>query len=78
MLFRSATVDRGSEQDPREWIEALESALDELFADPANREVQAIAVDSTSGTVLPVADDGAPLGTAFLYNDMRADRKSVV
>lgn len=71
-----ATVDRGSEQDPREWIEALESALDELFADPANREVQAIAVDSTSGTVLPVADDGAPLGTAFLYNDMRAQAEA--
>lgn len=67
-----ATVAQGSEQDPREWIEILEAALDELFANPAHREVDAIAVDSTSGTVLPVADDGTPLGNALLYNDMRA------
>ncbi|NIP98039.1 MAG: hypothetical protein GWO24_33285, partial [Akkermansiaceae bacterium] len=67
-----ATAAQGSEQDPGEWVEALGAALDELFADPANRGVEAIAVDSTSGTVLPVADDGRPLGNAFLYNDMRA------
>jgi sugar (pentulose or hexulose) kinase len=71
-----ATVGRGSEQDPREWIEVLEAALDELFADPAHRQVQAIAVDSTSGTVLPVAEDGTPLGMAFLYNDMRAQEEA--
>lgn len=67
-----ATIEYGSEQDPVEWLAALESAMDELFAKTANREVQAIAVDSTSGTVLPVADDGTALGNAFLYNDMRA------
>lgn len=71
-----ASHERGSEQDPRDWIAALETVLDELFADPANREVQAIAVDSTSGTVLPVADDGKPLGMAFLYNDMRAQEEA--
>ena len=71
-----ATHERGSEQDPQDWISSLETALDELFADPANREVQAIAVDSTSGTVLPVADDGKPLGMAFLYNDMRAQEEA--
>ena len=31
-----------------------------------------MAVDSTSGTVLPVAADGSALGMAILYNDMRA------
>ena len=67
-----ATMESGSEQDPREWIDALEAALDELFTDPAHRNVQSVAVDSTSGTVLPVADCGTPLGMAFLYNDMRA------
>lgn len=67
-----ATIEQASEQDPREWIEALETAMDELFADPARREVQAMAVDSTSGTVLPVAADGSALGMAILYNDMRA------
>ncbi len=71
-----ATIEQGSEQDPREWIEVLESALEELFSDPANREVRAIAVDSTSGTVLPVADNGSPLGNALLYNDMRSEEEA--
>lgn len=71
-----ATVERGSEQDPGEWIEVLETSLDKLFADSANRDVQAIAVDSTSGTVLPVADDGTPLGMALLYNDMRSQEEA--
>jgi sugar (pentulose or hexulose) kinase len=44
--------------------------MDELFAKTANREVQAIAVDSTSGTVLPVADDGTALGNADLPSEM--------
>ena len=61
-----------SEQDPREWVLALEGALDHLFFDPANRDVRAVAVDSTSGTVLPVSRDGNPLGMALLYDDMRA------
>ena len=69
-----ANVERGSEQDPRDWIEALEGVLDVLFAIDANREVEAIAVDSTSGTVLPV-QDRTPLGNAFLYNDMRASEQ---
>ena len=67
-----AVEDNWSEQDPDEWISILESALNDLFADPANRRIEAIAVDSTSGTVLPVAGDGRPLGMALLYNDMRA------
>ena len=68
----AAVEDNWSEQDPDEWISILESALNDLFADPANRRIEAIAVDSTSGTVLPVAGDGRPLGMALLYNDMRA------
>jgi sugar (pentulose or hexulose) kinase len=67
-----ATEAHHSEQEPRDWITALETAMDELFADAAHRHVQAIAVDSTSGTVLPVSDDGVALGRALLYNDMRA------
>ncbi len=61
-----------SEQDPREWIFSLERSLEELFSTPANRDIHAIAVDSTSGTVLPVCGDGQPAGMALLYDDMRA------
>ena len=65
-----------SEQDPREWVLALEGAMDHLFSDPANRDVHAVAVDSTSGTVLPVSRDGNPLGMALLYDDMRASEEA--
>ena len=71
-----ATTERASEQDPVDWISALESALDDLFSRPGHRNVRAVAVDSTSGTVLPVSDEGDPLGTALLYNDMRATEEA--
>ncbi len=61
-----------SEQDAKEWISILESALDELFAEPKNRHILAVAVDSTSGTVLPVGPNTEPLGPALLHNDMRS------
>ena len=65
-----------SEQDPEEWVLALEDAMDHLFSDPAHRDVHAVAVDSTSGTVLPVSPDGNPLGRALMYDDMRATEEA--
>ncbi|MFT3988344.1 hypothetical protein [Aestuariivirga sp.] len=32
--------------------------------------VRAIAIDGTSGTILPIAADGSPLGLASMYNDV--------
>ena len=61
-----------SEQDANEWISILADALDELFANPLHRNVQAVAVDSTSGTVLPVNPSAVPLAPALLHNDGRA------
>lgn len=61
-----------SEQDANDWIHTLENALDELFSKPKNRHILAVAVDSTSGTVLPVDSDATPLGSALLHNDMRS------
>ena len=61
-----------SEQDPREWIDILEDCLDELFARKSNRSVKAIAVDGTSGTILPVNSLGIPVGKALMHNDMRS------
>ena len=61
-----------SEQDPNDWIMILEDALDELFSDYKNRDILAVAVDSTSGTVLPVAKNGSAVGPALLHNDMRS------
>ncbi len=61
-----------SEQDALDWIGCLEDAFDELFSVPAHRRVLSVAIDSTSGTVLPVNQEGHPLGHAFLHNDVRA------
>ena len=55
-------------QDPALWWEALATALDGL--DLQGYTVKAIAIDGTSGTILPVAADGTPLGLASMYNDV--------
>jgi sugar (pentulose or hexulose) kinase len=67
-----------SEQDAKEWLSILRDALDELFSNSLFRNIQAVAVDSTSGTVLPVSSDGNPLAPAFLHNDVRASEEALL
>jgi D-ribulokinase len=55
-------------QDPAIWWDAVETALKGL--DFADKTVKALAVDGTSGTILPVVKDGTPLGLASMYNDV--------
>lgn len=61
-----------SEQNANEWILILEDALEEIFSNPMHRDLEAVAVDSTSGTVLPLSSTGVPLAPAILHNDVRA------
>jgi sugar (pentulose or hexulose) kinase len=69
----SASEPGHSEQRPADWIAALESAMDEVITKvPSQGQVAAIAVDSTSGTVLAVDSQGTPLTPALLHNDMRS------
>jgi sugar (pentulose or hexulose) kinase len=56
-------------RDPQAWWAALEVALTGLRHHRAIVAVGAIAVDGTSGTVLPVDGAGAPVGLALMYND---------
>lgn len=56
------------EQDPREWLAAVDATLAEV-ATPA---VQGISICSTSGTVLLTDDAGAPVTPALMYDDARA------
>jgi len=65
-----------SEQDAREWWPAAVRALREATAAlPARgREVAAVAVSATSGTVALAGPDGVPLGPALMYDDRRAER----
>ncbi len=61
------------EQDPEAWWAAVSSCLRRLAASlPARAAVDGIAVDSTSGTILPVDPRGRPLHPALMYNDGRS------
>ncbi len=55
-------------QDPEIWWQAVEAAMKGL--DLGGKTVKALAVDGTSGTILPIARDGTPLGLASMYNDV--------
>lgn len=55
-------------QDPNLWWQAIEQAFAGL--DLKGHQVLALALDGTSGTILPVSKDGQPLGLASMYNDL--------
>ena len=55
-------------QDPAIWWQSLQAAFKDL--DLTHLNIRAIAVDGTSGTILPVNADGSPAGLASMYNDV--------
>jgi D-ribulokinase len=55
-------------QDPSLWWEALGVAFKAL--DLSSLQVLALAIDGTSGTVLPIDAEGRPVGFASMYNDV--------
>jgi sugar (pentulose or hexulose) kinase len=61
-------------RDPSGWWAAVRQVLGEVLAaiDPAR--VVAIAIDGTSGTMLPVNSAGNPLASPLMYNDPVEDR----
>lgn len=61
-------------QDPNLWWEAITQAFTSL--DLKGHQVLALAIDGTSGTILPVSAEGQPLGMASMYNDL-AEAQSV-
>jgi len=66
-----------AEQDADEWWRAAKVAVAEALGSlrHAGRDVgelKALAVDSTSGTIVLVGDDLRPLRPALMYNDNRA------
>ncbi|WP_083288766.1 FGGY-family carbohydrate kinase [Jiangella alba] len=81
---RRSDGDRRHEQDPHQWWEAVGEASRQAFGalPPAQRPgvagtggavvVGAVAICSTSGTVLLGDDNGAPLTPALMYDDARA------
>lgn len=57
-------------QDPAIWLSAMDEALGKLALQLAGHRVLALAVDGTSGTILPIDDAGKPAGLASMYNDL--------
>jgi D-ribulokinase len=55
-------------QDSALWWEAMGGAFKAL--DLKGLQVLALAIDGTSGTVLPIDDAGGPVGMASMYNDV--------
>ncbi len=62
-------------RDPREWWRAVEAALHDLLAGLDRSAVGAIAVDATSGTLLPVDETGTPLAKPLMYDARVPDEK---
>ncbi|WP_328335129.1 FGGY-family carbohydrate kinase [Streptomyces sp. NBC_00455] len=63
-----------SEQDARSWWPATAGALRQATAalPGGGREVTAVAVSATSGTLVPTGPDGEPAGPALMYDDRSA------
>ncbi|MGW0565131.1 FGGY-family carbohydrate kinase [Streptomyces sp. NPDC003016] len=63
-----------SEQDARAWWPATAAALRQATAalPGGGREVLAVAVSATSGTLVLADADGEPVGPALMYDDRRA------
>ncbi len=53
-------------RDPRVWWQATQAAIGQLKKVSG---IKCLAVDATSGTVLPIAAEGTPLSDALMYND---------
>ncbi|AZO52769.1 MULTISPECIES: FGGY-family carbohydrate kinase [unclassified Mesorhizobium] len=56
-------------RDPSAWWQAVQAALAELLSGVDRAAIRAIAIDGTSGTLLPVDADGRPLAEPLMYND---------
>jgi len=70
-----------SEQDPNLWWEKTKAVISEVirFVRRNNIEIsrlKAIAVTSTSGTVIPLDKDNTVLRRAIMYNDTRATEEA--
>lgn len=57
------------EQSPEDWWNGCRTALDELSQKLDLSAARAIAVDATSGTILPVDNHNRPLAAARMYDD---------
>lgn len=71
----AAPLDRfgANGRDPAVWWAAVEATLRQLLSQIDRDAVRAIAVDGTSGTLLPIDGAGRPLAEPLMYNDKVPD-----
>lgn len=61
-------------QDAHVWAAAMDEVLLALKGEFKSHRVLALAIDGTSGTIVPIDIEGTPAGLASMYNDV-ADQK---
>ncbi len=71
-LHQSQRHGSGLEQNPQDWWDALDKALDALRCQVPLETVAGLAIDATSATLLLADARGRPLTPALMYNDARA------
>lgn len=72
---------RWAEQEPERWWAAVAMCLSQVVTilrqqGYGTEAIQALAVTSTSGTILPVTAQGQPMRPALMYNDSRAQAEA--
>ncbi len=67
-----------SEQDPHEWLPAIEAAVARLFGGMTNPrpDVAALALSSAAHIAVLLDADDEPVRDAILWNDQRADAEA--
>jgi sugar (pentulose or hexulose) kinase len=60
---------RADPRDPCAWYAAAATALAIAIKNIKRQNVRAIAIDGTSGSMLPIDINGKPLAPALMYND---------
>ncbi len=68
-----AFADAASSRSPAAWWRGVTACLEELAGKVSLSGILGIAVDGTSGTVLAVDGEGAPIGEPLMYNDLCPD-----
>lgn len=63
------------QQDPNIWWQTVLGVLRQLLQQIEPEQVQAIAVDGTSGTLLITDEAGQPLAPALMYNDSSCQKQ---
>lgn len=72
LLAEGRRADGRHEQDPEHWWQALCTAVRAALAQAPGALPAAVAIDSTSGTVVVQDRTGATRGPALMYDDARA------